>query len=190
MHKSSENLPCLTKPTIFEPLTVPLQLIYIHTYTLHLHKPTYSIVSTTTKTFFPVKARWFEVDYPLLVCHSRLALKCYVSCILPQCMHACMHGLDLQAMGHCDTFTLNSIYLLTSGCKTETKINRVGIYTGTTSAFWFSSQVRIRPSTYVGRRHRLHWQPIEIGSDGGAIMSNLSWRRTTPITLTVLPSFM
>ena len=64
------------------------------------------------------------------------------------------------------------------------------IYTGITSAFWLSSQVKVRPSMYVGRRQHGQRQPVETGSEGGTIMSTLSSRRTTPITLTVLPSFI
>jgi hypothetical protein len=59
-----------------------------------------------------------------------------------------------------------------------------------TSIFEVSSHLRTSPSMFVGRTHLAHWQPVEIGSDGGTIISTFSFLWTTPITLTVLPSLM
>ena len=62
-------------------------------------------------------------------------------------------------------------------------------HTGMTSKFWLSLQCNIKPLTYIGSRQQNHWQPVEIGAQGGTIMRMLSCRRTTPMTVTVLPSF-
>ena len=62
--------------------------------------------------------------------------------------------------------------------------------TGMTSTFDVSSHRNTTPSGLAGRMHLLHWHPVEKGSGGGTIISTFSFRCTTPITLTVLPSFM
>jgi len=59
-----------------------------------------------------------------------------------------------------------------------------------TSIFELSSHLKTIPSRLAGRIHLDHWHPVESGSGGGTIIRTLSFRRTTPITLTVLPSFI
>ena len=63
-------------------------------------------------------------------------------------------------------------------------------YTGITSIFEVSSHLNTMPSRVAGRIHLAHWHPVGIGSGGGTIIRTLSFRWTTPITLTVLPSLM
>jgi hypothetical protein len=63
-------------------------------------------------------------------------------------------------------------------------------YTGITSIFDVSSHLKTIPSRLAGKIHFPHWHPVVNGSGGGTIISTLSFLWTTPITLTVLPSFM
>lgn len=63
-------------------------------------------------------------------------------------------------------------------------------YTGMTSIFDESSHLRTIPSRLAGKMNFAHWHPVVNGSGGGTIISTLSFLWTTPITLTVLPSFM
>lgn len=59
-----------------------------------------------------------------------------------------------------------------------------------TSIFEVSSHLNTTPSRLAGSIHLAHWHPVERGSEGGTIISTLSFLWTTPITLTVLPSLM
>lgn len=52
---------------------------------------------------------------------------------------------------------------------------RLASYTGITSPFDASSHLKTSPSRLVGRMHLVHWQPVENGSDGGTIISTLSF---------------
>lgn len=67
---------------------------------------------------------------------------------------------------------------------------RVKYYTGITSILEVSSHRNTMPSRLAGSKHLPHWHPVEIGSEGGTIISTFSFLCTTPITLTVLPSLM
>ena len=62
--------------------------------------------------------------------------------------------------------------------------------TGITSAFGSSSLTKITPCRIVGSKNLFHWQPVEMGCEGATIISTSSDLWTTPITVTVLPSFM
>ena len=53
-----------------------------------------------------------------------------------------------------------------------------------------SSHLKTMPSRLAGRIHFAHWHPVGNGSGGGTIIRTFSFRWTTPITLTVLPSLM
>lgn len=59
-----------------------------------------------------------------------------------------------------------------------------------TSMFEVSSHLKTIPSRLIGKMHLAHWHPVEKGSAGGTIINTLSFLRTTPMTLTVLPSLM
>lgn len=62
--------------------------------------------------------------------------------------------------------------------------------TGMASTLDESSHLNTIPSRLVGNVHLLHCQPAASGSDDGTIINTLSFLCTTPITLTVLPSFI
>ena len=92
--------------------------------------------------------------------------------------------------GLCRIFITSHTFHCQRVCSKTQPQKRCFVYTGITSALWLSSQVKVRPSMYVGRRQHGQRHPVDMGSEGGTIMSTLSSRWTTPITLTVLPSFI
>lgn len=72
----------------------------------------------------------------------------------------------------------------------NTQLSLACFHTGITSIFDVSSHLKTIPSRLAGSMHLDHWHPVGNGSGGGTIISTLSFRCTTPITLTVLPSLM